>query len=55
MPSSECQSLADLVDEVFELAHLAYFASGLASNPTDIARKTLGQTDGEKLLNARTY
>jgi hypothetical protein len=31
----------DIVDEIFELAHLDTFANGLAPNPTDIARKTL--------------
>lgn len=33
--------VTDIVDEIFELAHLATFANGLAPNPTDIARKTL--------------
>jgi hypothetical protein len=37
----QLNELTDIVDEIFELAHLATFASGLASNPTDIARKTL--------------
>jgi hypothetical protein len=37
----QLNELTDIVDEIFELAHLATFASGLVSNPTDIARKTL--------------